>query len=112
MTVLVSDWSETPDANSTVNGINIAEHCSPDNVNGGMRAIMAGVKTLSLTIPATAGLMPKSGGVFTGPVYLNTGGAYRYNIDYTLISGRDFHLIDGSPPPLGAIEGDRVFYFT
>lgn len=112
MTVNVSDWSETPDANSTVNGINIAEHCSPDNVNGGMRAIMAGVKTLSLTIPATASFMPKAGGTFSGPITLSGAGAFRYNVDSTLTSGRTYFLINGSSRPSSPQEGDLVWYYT
>jgi len=112
MTVNVSDWSETPDANSTVNGINIAEHCSPDNVNGGMRAIMAGVKTFSLTVPAVSALMPKAGGIFTGPITQASAGAYRYNVDNTLTSGRTYFLINGSSRPPSPQEGDLVWYYT
>lgn len=53
MTVNVSDWSETPASNVTVDGISIAENCSPANLNNSDRAIMAGVKTFSLSIAST-----------------------------------------------------------
>jgi hypothetical protein len=69
-------------ANTTVDSINIGENCPPGNINGGMRSIMAGVKTLSLTIPATsATFMPKSGGIFTGAITFASAGAFRYNAD-------------------------------
>lgn len=107
-----SDYNTTPSLNTSIAGTNVAEGCAAGNVNNAIRQLMADGKTLNNTVSAIPPGMPSSGGVFTGPIYLNTGGAYRYNIDSTLISGRDFHLIEGSPPPLGAIEGDRVFYFT
>jgi hypothetical protein len=112
MTVDVSLWSETPALNTTVDSINIGEGCPPGNINGGMRSIMAGVKTLSLTIPATATFMPKSGGVFSAAITFASAGAFRYNADPTLVSGRDFHLVEGSARPASPAEGDRVFYYT
>jgi hypothetical protein len=48
----VSTWSETPGSNTTVDGISIAEGCSPANVNNGMRSIMAGVKTFHVAYSA------------------------------------------------------------
>lgn len=112
MTVLVSDWSETPASNITVDGVYIGPNAPPANVDNGMRSIMAGVKTLSLTIPATASFMPKSGGIFSAPITFVSAGAYRYNVDPTLGSGRDHHLIEGSARPSSPAEGDRVFYYT
>ena len=41
----VSSWSETPGSNSTVDGTNIAENCSPGGINNAIRSVMAGVKT-------------------------------------------------------------------
>jgi hypothetical protein len=112
MTVNVSDWSETPDSNTTVNAVYIGPNAPPANVDNGMRSIMAGVKTLSLTIPATATFMPKSGGVFTAAITFTGAGAFRYNVDPTLVSGRDFHLVEGSARPASPAEGDRAFYYT
>ena len=37
----VSDWSATADENTTVDGINIAEHCPAKNMNDALRAVMA-----------------------------------------------------------------------
>jgi hypothetical protein len=112
MTVNVSDWSETPAANTTVDSVYIGPNCNPANVDNGMRSIMAGVKTLSLTIPATSAFMPKVGGAFTGDIIRSGFGGYRYNTDPTLINGRDYHLIEGSSRPSSPAEGDRVFYYS
>lgn len=40
----VSDWSATADENTTVDGINIAEHCPAKNINNAIRSVMASVK--------------------------------------------------------------------
>lgn len=41
----VSDWSATADENTTVDGINIAEHCPAKNMNNAIRSVMAALKT-------------------------------------------------------------------
>lgn len=40
----VSDWSATADENTTVDGINIAEHCPAKNINNAIRSVMAALK--------------------------------------------------------------------
>ena len=40
----VSDWSTTADNNTSVGGINIAEHCPAKNINNAIREVMAQVK--------------------------------------------------------------------
>nr|DAE11250.1 MAG TPA: hypothetical protein [Podoviridae sp. ctFbF42] len=37
----VSDWSATADENTTIDGIDIAEHCPAKNMNNAIRAVMA-----------------------------------------------------------------------
>lgn len=108
----VSDWSTTAGSNSTVGGINIAEGCPPGNINGAIREMMAEIRVWYASVPDYSLLMPKSGGVFTGPITYTGAGAFRYNVDSTLISGRDYHLIEGSARPGSPAEGDRVFYYT
>lgn len=56
----ISEWSATPADNTDISNINIAEGCSPANVNNAIRSIMAQVKDLQAgtsgdTIPITAG---------------------------------------------------------
>lgn len=41
----VSSWSEVPATNTTVDGTNIAENCSPGGINNAIRSVMAGIKT-------------------------------------------------------------------
>lgn len=41
----VSDWSAVADENTTVDGINIAEHCPAKNINNAIRSVMAALKT-------------------------------------------------------------------
>lgn len=45
----VSDWSETPNSNDNVGGINIAENCAAANLNNAIRTVMAQIKTYTLT---------------------------------------------------------------
>ena len=41
----VQDWSAVADENTTVDGINIAEHCQAKNINNAIRSVMAALKT-------------------------------------------------------------------
>lgn len=41
----VSDYSSTPGANTSISGINIAENCSPANINNAIRQLMADIAT-------------------------------------------------------------------
>lgn len=49
----VSDWSATADENTTVDGINIAEHCPAKNINNAIRSVMAAIKTKCDTLDST-----------------------------------------------------------
>ena len=46
MPVDPSTWSTTPGSNNTVDGVNIAENCSPGGINNAIRAVMSGVREL------------------------------------------------------------------
>jgi hypothetical protein len=109
----VFSWSTNPNANVTVNGINIAENCPPGNLNDACRSIMAGVAQLRDTIPSTAGFAPLTGAVFNGtqPRYTGSGG-YLFNASSADTSGRVHRLPEGSALPSGASNGDLVFFFT
>ena len=107
-----SDYSTTPSANTSIAGINIAENCPAANVNNALRQLAADGKTLNNVVNAITTGMPIGGGTFTGAIYFTGAGAFRYNVDSTLISGRDYHLVEGSSRPSSPAEGDRVFYYT
>lgn len=49
----ITTWSETPASNTTVDGVSIAENCSPGNLNNAIRSVMAGVKTWTLSVIST-----------------------------------------------------------
>lgn len=50
----VSDWSATADENTTIDGINIAEHCPAKNINDAIRSVMASVKKNDASVVHTA----------------------------------------------------------
>lgn len=49
----VSDWSATADENTSIDGINISEHCPAKNMNDALRAVMAALKTKCDALDAT-----------------------------------------------------------
>lgn len=49
----VSDWSATADENTTIDGIDIAEHCPAKNINNAIRAVMAALKNKCDTLDDT-----------------------------------------------------------
>ena len=49
----VSDWSDVADENTSIDGINIAEHCPAKNMNDALRSVMAALKTKCDTLDAT-----------------------------------------------------------
>ena len=51
----VQDWSATPDENTTIDGIDIAEHCPAKNINDAIRSVMASVKENDASVVHTAG---------------------------------------------------------
>lgn len=57
----VSDWSAIADENTTIDGINIAEHCPAKNINDAIRAVMANVKTDSQSYAADANVVHLAG---------------------------------------------------
>jgi len=107
-----SDYSLTPSANTSIAGINIAENCPAANINNAIRQLAADGKLLNNVVNAITTGLPLSGGTVTGAIFFSGAGAFRYNVDSTLISGRDYHLIEGSARPGSPAEGDRVFYYT
>lgn len=110
MTVNVEDWSETPAGNTTVDGINIAEGCPAGNINGAIRAVMSGVRTMAAGLPNLSAYVARSGGSFTGnPVFAGRGG-YLHFSDAGLTSGRLFvQPIGGAAPAMA--NGDILLEY-
>lgn len=117
MPINPDDWSETPASNTTIDGVNIAEDCSPAALNNMGRAIMAGVKSFKVaynaTVASLANYMPKAGGLFSGTQPIYTGeGAMLHNASASGSSGRVYVLPEGSPDPSGAANGDLVIFYV
>ena len=109
----VQDWSSTASANTTIDGINIQEGCSPANLNNMGRAIMASVRVMYDNLPSVAGLAPLTGAVFTGTQPRYTGrGAYLHHASNSNTSGRVDFLVDGSALPSSPANGDVVFFYA
>jgi hypothetical protein len=113
----VSTWSETPASNTTVDGVNIAENCSPASLNNAIRSVMAGVKTFHVSysglVTTVSGKVSASGGVFSGTQPTYTGrGAYLHHDASANSSGRVHILAEGAPRPTSPANGDLVFYHS
>jgi len=94
----VSDWSTTDSLNTDVGGTNIAEGCAPGGINDAIRKVMSQIATWYASITTTvAGLMPKSGGAFTGGITGTTAG----------FSGA---VTTGALTASGGIKRDAQFY--
>lgn len=117
MTVSVDDWSETPASNTTLDGTNVAENCSPGGINNAIRSLMAGVKTFKVAYDAlattVAAKLPAAAGTFTGTQPKYTGeGAFLHHASSSNLSGKVSLLPDGSSNPVSPSNGDIVFFYT
>jgi hypothetical protein len=113
----VSTWSETPASNTTVDGVNIAENCSPAVLNNGLRSIMAGVKTFHLAYTALAATVAAkvnaAAGVFSGTQPIYTGeGAFLHHQNSANASGKVYLLPEGSSRPGSPANGDLIFFYS
>lgn len=107
----VADWSTTPSANTTISGIDIAENCAAGNINGAIRQLMADVRVFYNGVPATANLVTKTGGVFTGNPRFDARGGYLYHDSSSNLSGRIFIQATGGSVPSGMADGDFLLEF-
>ena len=57
----VSNYSTSPDQNTQISGINIAEGCPPSGINNAIRQLMADVRTYADTVDARKTLPSQSG---------------------------------------------------
>lgn len=108
----ISGLSQTPSANTSVGGINIAENCPAANVNDAQRWLAAAIATIRDAIPNAATFMSKAGGIFTGnPTYSGQGG-YLHNASSAALGGTVTPLPQGSPLPASPSDGDIVIFYT
>lgn len=107
----VSDWSSTAGSNTTIEGISVAEGCPAANMNNVVRAMAAAIKTFSLTVPATANFMPKSGGAFTGTITRSGAGGYFYHASSSQATGPVYTQPTATALPSSPAEGTVVFQY-
>jgi hypothetical protein len=104
----VSDWNTDPNLNNFIGTIDLREgNMTVANVNNAIREMMAQIKAYAEDIPDAATLMPKSGGVFTGPVSFDGFGHVLYNENPLHTSGKFFVRAVTDPAPALA-DGDRL----
>lgn len=112
----VSDWSNNPDGNTTVNGINIGEGCSPGVLNNAIRSVMAAVRDFYTRVDQVSLVVAEkasaAAAVFSGtqPKY-DSEGAMLHHASSGNVSGRVYLLPEGSARPSGAGNGDIVLYY-
>lgn len=98
----VGDWSTTDSLNTDVGGTNIAEGCAPGGINDAIRKVMAQIATWYASVTTTiAGLMPKTGGTFTGAITGTT--ATFTSVDATA-AGQGSMRISSKPSASGQLE--------
>lgn len=106
-----SDYSTTAASNTSIAGISIAENCPAANINNAIRQLMADAKTFSNSSPSTSGLMPKSGGAFTGSITRSGGGSYLYWSSSSLSGGICYVQTSATALPSSPAEGTVVFQY-
>ena len=108
-----SEFSTTPDSNTTAGGVSIAENCAAGNVNNVIRFILGAGKELYNLVAAidTSSLMPKAGGAFTGQITRSGSGGYLYNANSAQGGGKISIVPAGTARPASPTEGDMQFYY-
>lgn len=109
-----SNYSATPDNNTSINGINVAEGWPAANANNAFRQLMADGKELSDTVDAldVSAYMPLSGGFFTGPIVREGAGGYLYHNSSSLTSGAIYVQLSTAALPSSPAEGTIVFQYA
>lgn len=107
----VSDWSTTPSANTFLGTYNLQTGATNvADLNNIIQELMAQIAAFAATVPNAATLMPKSGGIFTGPVTFQDAGHILYNANPLHNSGKVHTIAVTDPAPVLA-DGDRVERF-
>jgi hypothetical protein len=106
-----SSYATTAAANVTINGLSIAEGCPAANINNAIRELMADARAFADSAASTTGLMPKSGGAFTGQITRSGAGGYLYNANSAQSGGAVYVQASGTALPSSPTEGTFVFFY-
>ena len=108
------NYSATPDNNTSLNGINIAENCAAANINNALRQLAADGKELYDIVGAisVAGYMPLTGGAFTGAISRSGAGGHLYHNGSSLTSGAVYVQLSSADLPSSPAEGTIVLQYA
>lgn len=106
-----NEYSKVPAENVSIGGTNVAEQCSPGNINDAIRYLAATQRDTFDRIPATGAYVPTTGGTFTGDILRGGRGAFLHHAGSAQSSGQVYFLPEGSARPTAA-EGSVVFYYA
>lgn len=107
----ISEWSATPADNTDISNINIAEGCSPANINNAIRSVMAQVKDLQA---GTSGdtLSPAAGGLgaasLSGVLYGNGSSAASAATAAQIVSAIGTTAVTNSTNSTNATNATRI----
>lgn len=105
-------YSTTPASNTTIGGVNIAENCSPANVNDAIRQLMADGRSLFDTVDAIdlSAKASLDAPAFTGQPTYSGRGAFIHHNNSANASGRIFIQASGGSLPTMA-NGDILLEY-
>jgi hypothetical protein len=105
--------SQAGTANTSLDGLNVAEGWSAANANAAVRMLMANIRAMwnVVSTPASSiytGFMLKAGGAFTGDITRNGRGGYLHNANPAHTGGKRTIQPIGGGFPAGGVEGDDL----
>lgn len=109
-----NSYSATPDNNTSLGGINIAENCAAANINNALRLLAADGKELYDIVGAisVAGYMPLTGGAFTGNITRSGAGGFFYHNNAALANAPVYVQLSTDALPSSPAEGTIVFQYA
>lgn len=109
-----SNYSSTPDNNTSINGVNIAENCAASNVNNAIRQLAADGKELADQVADidVSGYLPLTGGALTGAITRSGAGGYLHHNAASLTSGAVYVQLSSADLPSSPAEGTIVFQYA
>jgi hypothetical protein len=109
-----SAYSTTPDSNTSIAGISIAENCAAANVNNALRQLAADGRELYNIVAAinVSSYMPKTGGAFTGTISRSGAGGYWYHANSAQSSAPVYTQLSSAALPVSPVEGTVVLQYS
>lgn len=108
------NYSLTPAANISCNGINIGENCPAANVNNVLRQLMADGKELADTVSliSVSSYLPLVGGSVTGNIVRSGAGPHLFHMNGSFSVGSVYIQQQAASLPSSPGEGAMVFTYA